>query len=243
MGEEVTLWSVDLDDDVVGRELDRIPLGADEVLRELRFVHAVDARRFRRRRAFRRVILGGLVGMAAGEVEFAQGPLGKPVLSGAAGALHFSATHSAGRTWLAVGGAGPLGLDVERHARLLPELPGLIAQLAPAEQCTLERVVERDRVAAFLDVWTRKEAVLKAAGIGLRRDLNSFVVPVGALPRGEWVDLGPGTSRWWVQDLQFGPAFRGALASGAPCRVVQCEYPSDGSARPSATSSWRSGDG
>lgn len=226
MGEEVTVWSVDLDDDVVGRELDRIPLGADEVLRELRFIHAVDARRFRRRRAFRRVILGGLLGMAAGEVEFAQGPFGKPILSGAAGAFHFSATHAAGHTWMAVGGAGPLGLDVELEAPLLSELPGLLAQLAPAEQRALERVVERERVAAFLDVWTRKEAVLKAAGTGLRRDLNSFVVPVGAVPRGEWVGLGPGMSRWWVQDLQCGSAFRGALASGAPCRVVRCEYPS-----------------
>lgn len=227
MVDEVRVWSVHLDNDRVGRELDRIPLGADEVLRALRFVDAQDARRFRRRRAFRRIILGQLLGMDAGGLEFAQGPFGKPILSGAAGALHFSATHSAGHTWLAVGGAGPLGLDVESDAPLLPELPGLLAQLASAEQRALERVMERERVAAFLDVWTRKEAVLKAAGIGLQRDLNSFVVPVGALPRGVWVDVGPGTSPWWVQDLPFGPAFRGALASGVPCRVVQCAYPSD----------------
>ena len=225
--EEVRLWSVDLDDEGVGRELDLIPLGADELQREQRFIHARDARRFRRRRAFRRVILGDLLGMNAGELEFAHGPFGKPVLSGAAGVLHFSATHSAGHTWLAVGRVGPVGLDVELEVPLLPELPGLITQLAPAEQSALQCVVEGERGIAFLDVWTRKEAVLKAAGTGLRRDLNSFVVPVGALPLGEWVDLGSGTSRWWVQDLQLGPEFHGALACGAPCRVARHEDPID----------------
>ena len=225
--DEVRVWTVDLDDEEVGRKLDRIPLGADEVQLELRFIHPRDARRFRRRRAFRRVILGDLLGIGAGEVEFGLGPFGKPVLSGGAGALHFSATHSAGRTWLAVSAAGPLGLDVEAESLRLPELPGLIAQLAPAEQRALERVAERERGVAFLDVWTRKEAVLKAAGMGLKGDLSSFVVPVGPLPQGEWVDMGPGTLRWWVRDLCFGVAFRGAVAGVSPCQVVWRHYPVD----------------
>ena len=222
MADEVRVWTVDLDDEEVGRKLDLIPLGADEVQREQRFIHPRDARRFRRRRAFRRQILGELLGIGAGEVKFILGSYGKPMLLGAAGTLHFSATHSAGWTWLAVGG-GPLGLDVEVESPLLPELPGLIAQLAPAEQSDLERVGELERPKAFLDVWTRKEAVLKAAGTGLRRDLNSFVVPVGPLPDGQWVDLAPGTFRWWVRDLRLCPGFRGALATSAPCRVVRRE--------------------
>lgn len=235
MVDDVTVWSVDLDDEGVGRMLDSVPLGVDEGRQALRFIHAGDARRFRRRRAFRRVVLGGLLGVDPGRVEFVHGPFGKPVLAGPAGHHPFSATHSGGRSWLAVGSAGPLGIDAELETSLRSELPGLVGQLAPAEQRALERVADAGRTGAFLDVWTRKEAVLKAAGTGLRHDLNSFAVPVGALPDGDWVALGVGTSRWWVRDLQLGAPFRGALACEAPCRVARRDYPMDWPFAPSKT--------
>jgi 4'-phosphopantetheinyl transferase len=59
----------------------------------------------------------------------------------------------------------------------------LAGLLADDERAALVALPEARRPRAFLTVWTRKEAYLKARGEGLRRDLRDFVVtPAGQPP-------------------------------------------------------------
>lgn len=115
-------------------------------------------------------------------------PHGKPVIAGG-GPAH-SVAHSGDLVAVAVAGA-PVGVDVEQadgRPHLLggdgdPEALARLA-LAPAEQAVLAAVPRSGRARAFLVAWTRKEAVTKATGDGLRAGFNQVVVAAdGGPPR------------------------------------------------------------
>ena len=96
--------------------------------------------------AFVRNILHTRYGIA--NAQFARGEHGKPRLLNAP--LHFSLSHTRGRTFVAVADE-PVGLDAEWRGRPLPE--AIIQRLSPAER-------EED----FFRVWTAKEAYIKFCG-------------------------------------------------------------------------------
>jgi 4'-phosphopantetheinyl transferase len=70
---------------------------------------------------------------------------------------------------------GPVGVDVERRdtASLQP-IRDLVCAPGDAEAM---QPASRDSNARLLALWTRKEAVLKALGLGLARPMASFAAP------------------------------------------------------------------
>ncbi len=110
-------------------------------------------------------------------------PHGKPAVIG--GDLEFSVAHSGNLVAVAVA-AAPVGVDVEqlegRGRELgggdLQALAGLV--FAEREMAALAAVAPSDRARAFLVGWTRKEAVAKARGDGLRVPFGKVVVAVDA---------------------------------------------------------------
>ena len=96
--------------------------------------------------AFVRNILHTRYGIA--NAQFARGEHGKPRLLNAP--LHFSLSHTRGRTFVAVADE-PVGLDAEWRGRSLPR--AYLARLTPAER-------EED----FFRLWTAKEAYVKYLG-------------------------------------------------------------------------------
>lgn len=97
-------------------------------------------------------------------------PHGRPRVGGSG--LHVSVAHSGDWVAVAVTAAGPVGVDVEAIAeRSDPDRRELVAVVcAPEEQGF---VVDPDDFFAY---WTRKEAVLKATGDGLRLPMSEVVV-------------------------------------------------------------------
>jgi 4'-phosphopantetheinyl transferase len=70
----------------------------------------------------------------------------------------------------------PVGLDVERIRRTDVDTSLIGATLTAEERRALSRLPPEERERAFLKHWTRKEAVLKATGHGLRAPLNTLGV-------------------------------------------------------------------
>ncbi|WP_207921195.1 4'-phosphopantetheinyl transferase superfamily protein [Micromonospora sp. KC721] len=105
---------------------------------------------------------GRSLGVDACQVALGREPAGRPYVVGAPG-LHLTISHCRGLAAVAVARHGPVGIDIE--------------QIRPLPAAELARRwfsgPEADWVAAhpdhFLPLWTQKEAVGKALGIGLRQ--------------------------------------------------------------------------
>ncbi|MEU9853718.1 4'-phosphopantetheinyl transferase superfamily protein [Streptomyces sp. NPDC047974] len=103
-----------------------------------------------------------------------------------------TAAHSGPVTVAALAPTSPhhpmaIGIDVE-HLPALPSAALLNLALRPAERAALAERPAPDRLAAFLAVWTAKEAVAKALGWPLPRALAD--VEIALLPRPAVVRLG-----------------------------------------------------
>ena len=152
---------------------------------------AAELERIRRRRfaadrdelalgyALHRLLLGKALDRDAVEVPIGRDSLGCPRLRGEL--LFTSLSHANGCIALAVTATGPVGVDMESAARAsdMPEIAGHVCH--PVDAAELAAFVGPAWSAALLALWVRKEAFLKAAGIGLEREMQTFPAPDHAL--------------------------------------------------------------
>lgn len=137
--------------------------------------------------------------------------------------LAYSFSRSAGAWLLGVTRGRPLGVDLEAREPVSPEQTAPIAFTEAELAHLLARSgPERDRL--FLCCWTRKEAVVKAVGVGLVADLCRIeVYPQHQGPVLVSFGLPPGPEAWTVQGLDLAPGVTAALArtdgSTGPVRI------------------------
>jgi 4'-phosphopantetheinyl transferase len=196
-------------------------LSPEELARAARFHREVHRSAFLTTHTALREVLGAALGRDPARLSFAAGPHGKPELVLPAGdpALHFNLSDTEGLGLLAVSCEGPLGVDVERHREDRSLLDVAERFFSPAELCALRAVDAEGRLQAFHRIWTRKEAFLKALGLGLARELDSFDVShePGAAARLVATRPDPAeAARWRLLDLDVGPDHSAALAVALP---------------------------
>lgn len=149
-------------------------IGADERARAERFHFARDRRRFIVRRARLRQWLGAWVGRAPESLVFAGNDHGKPLL---VDGPPFSLSHSGEAMLLAIGD-GEIGCDLEWIDPALDWQPLAETLFAPAERAALAALPPEAGRSAFFACWARKEAFVKALGLGLSYPLDAFHVSV-----------------------------------------------------------------
>jgi 4'-phosphopantetheinyl transferase len=204
------LWRAPLD--FSPGELERLWLTLAPAERE-RAEHLIPLdvrRRFVASRGVLRAILGRYLGLPAAGVVLAVGPNGKPELapSRQAPALWFNYSRSVELALFCVSGTGPVGVDVE-YVQPDFDWEPVAALLGPGERDALDSLPVELRRAAFFRNWTRKEACLKAAGVGLGFPLDAFEVPVEP-------EHPPSVGSWWLRTCEPGAGYVGAVASEAP---------------------------
>jgi 4'-phosphopantetheinyl transferase len=152
-------------------------------------------------------------------------PHGKPAVTG--GDLEFSIAHSGDLVAVAVA-AVPVGVDVEQLGGRARELGGGDVQalaglvFAEREMAALAAVAPADRARAFLVGWTRKEAVTKARGDGLRVPFGEVVVAVDAdAPRVVAWPYPQDPRDVSLLDLDAEPGYVAALAVLGRCDTVR----------------------
>ena len=167
-----------------------------------------------------RRLLAGYVQLPPKRLALEYGEHGKPRLArgedGDPTPLFFNLSHSGGLALFAVGGAGEVGVDIERIRPLRYPADLALEHLSAAER---ERRPDWTAAAArpeFFRIWARKEAMLKAAGLGLSRPLARVDTIRGVF------DGRP----YWILDLVPGEGFAGAVASTrAPAAVLRWGWP------------------
>jgi len=163
------------------------------------------------------LLLGEYLGLQPDAVPLWYTSFGKPGLSGeAAGSgVKFNVSHSAGLMLAAVTRNREVGIDVERVRPDVDwrELAGRF--FAPAEVAALDARPPDDQLRAFFACWTRKEAYVKALGLGMSLPLDQFSVSVA--PHGPAALLtaehDPAQlTRWELHVLDAGADFAATLA-------------------------------
>jgi 4'-phosphopantetheinyl transferase len=161
----VELWRIDLGGEPHDAQW-RV-LSAEEQARAARFAFARDRGRYVHAHAALREVLAVCTGIEAARLRFELGQGDKPMLAGGSGPS-FNLAHSGELALVVVSQEHEVGVDVEamRPVDDAAELAAL--HYTEAERNQLDAAAARDRDAAFLAIWTRKEACLKAIGSGLR---------------------------------------------------------------------------
>jgi len=150
----------------------------EEIGRLHRYRMAADQLRFLVGRGLLRAFLSAYYDREPREIAIVQGTHGKPEYSPPAGQarLQFNVSHSGNLVALAFTTAGEIGIDLESEDRL-KNWEELVPQIfSMREQAELFSLPLELRRKVFLNGWTRKEAVLKAFGLGLINDMHALEV-------------------------------------------------------------------
>lgn len=111
--------------------------------------------------------------------KFANCAHGKPSVAPGLPLIHFSISHAEGLVAVATSPVLELGLDLERVSGTRDTSPA-VDQLSHREQAWLNQHAAADRWPAFLKLWTAKEAVSKATGLGCGVDFNDIEIEMPA---------------------------------------------------------------
>jgi 4'-phosphopantetheinyl transferase len=149
-------------------------LSPDERHRAQRYVREDAARTFAGFRAQVRRVLGALLQRSPESLEFEYGSAQKPHLRD--GSLEFNLSHSGELALLAVAGADPVGIDIERVVESTDLLSIAQRVFLPDERAIICGETGEPSACRFFEQWTLKEALLKATGTGFQIDPASISI-------------------------------------------------------------------
>ena len=216
-GNEIHVWATTLAVEPGVLEKFAGTLAPEEKERANRFKFEHLRNRYRAGRGALRAILAQYLQIDAAALRFDYLENGKPLLADefAKSGIHFNLAHTGDLALVAVTRIGRVGVDVE-SVRPIKNAGELVARFfSKREDGLFQKVSPEEKPAAFFNLWTRKEALLKATGEGITRSLN--LVEVSFLP-GEPARLlaisgdAKAAERWALKELAPAQGFAGAAA-------------------------------
>lgn len=209
---------------VLALDLDRVTdlasarslLSREEKARAARCYNDLHRNRFIAGRSFLRTVLGKYLGIKPGSILFTYGPNGKPELGAIAAesGLRFNLAHSENLALLALTTRAEVGTDIER-VRPVPEAAELVRRFfSSRETAQFGELLPEQQSPAFFNLWTRKEALLKATGEGIAHSLRSVEVSFLPYEPARLLSVPPGIpapGHWTLRELHPAPGFIAAL--------------------------------
>ena len=191
-------------------------LTAEESDRAASFHFIRHQRRFIIRRAILRQLLAAYQGGRAERVCLKPGPFGKPYIPGqdGPGGIRFNCSHSGDLGLIAISRGRELGSDLEQH-RELPDAEDLAADcFSAAEVKELTGLPESRKTKGFFNCWTRKEAYVKATGLGLSYPMDRFSVSLAPGQPAALLDVAQdldAVNKWTLVSLDVSQDYSAAL--------------------------------
>ena len=172
------LWQADLD--LFPTEmlpLLRTWLSPEELTRVERLIPALPRRRTLVMRGLLRWLLASYLQSTPAAVDFTYAAHGKPLVVPPPGrtAVQFNVSHSQNLGWLAVARC-EVGLDVEKQRENLAMAALVERYFSARERTRFRELSAPEQTPWFFRCWTRKEALLKACGLGIQLPLDELDV-------------------------------------------------------------------
>jgi phosphopantetheinyl transferase len=162
-------------------------LSKDELDRAERLRPVENRQRFMKGRGLLRIVLGKFLDVEPGSIEINATKNGKPVLAeNNRQKVNFNISHSRDLLVIAISDQSQIGIDVEYFdPRINPRQASSVA-FSPAE---IEFLKNKKYLAPiFFEIWTCKEAILKATGAGFSYPSNRFsVISAGSQSIMPWI--------------------------------------------------------
>ncbi len=217
---EIHLWRVKLDRPEEDLQHYRPLLSPNEIQRADRFVQDKDRNRFLVGRGALRSILSTYTHLKPQELKFEYGPKDKPVLaeSHADQRVSFNLSHCNDLALIAVADrARRVGVDLEM-LRELQQLQRILKRyFSKNEQAEYEALPAHEKKRAFFNLWSRKEAFVKAWGESIvAMDLHQLEVTltpdtpaqIRTVP-----EAFAASQNWFIQDLEVGSEYSGCIVA------------------------------
>ena len=214
----VHIWRASLDVPLDVLQQYRATLSVDEVERADRFYFERDRTHFTIARGVLRAILGRVLRLEPARLRFRLNRYGKPELDIIRDAisLRFNVSHSGGLALYAVALDREVGVDVEELRAGVAFAQIAANTFSPMEYAAFRTLPPHLMMDAFFNCWTRKEAYIKARGMGLSLSLDRFdvsLVPGSPAALLRTADEPEAVRMWSLRDLTPGPGFVGAVAA------------------------------
>jgi 4'-phosphopantetheinyl transferase len=221
IGDEVHVWHRVVAGELSGADLD--VLSAAERERAARFARPADRSRYAVMHSGSRRLLARYLGTDPGAIRFGRTPCcqcgslehGRPRIEWPPTTLNHNLSGSGDHWLLAIADGRPVGVDVECVRDI--DVEGMAKMcLSDRERVYLGELAGPDRLEAFFRCWTRKEAVVKACGVGLAARLTGIECYPESGGRLEVLHAsGSCPAAWLVDDLPRGPDWAAAVAQAA----------------------------
>lgn len=156
-------------------------LSAEERWRAAEFRQSADRDRFILAHVLKRGVLARHLRLDPTLIEFGRSDFGRPFplspeREGEPAAVSFSLSHCETHAAIAVSRLPWIGVDVERHRPTLHTVEIVRSCFAAEERRRLARTAQSHEDHRFVRLWTCKEAIVKAIGLGLSYPLDRFTV-------------------------------------------------------------------
>lgn len=191
-------------------------LAADERDRANRYYFERDRAHFVAGRGKLRSLLGYYLNLNPQDIQLVYSETGKPQLQPASNPNHFvfNVSHSQDLIVYAIGQSCQLGVDLE-FIRPLPKAQQLAKRFfTPTEAAALQAFPPAQQQLAFFRGWTRKEAFLKATGVGITQ-LQAVSVSLQKTAALAQVPAGERLEDWVLRDLPLKSGYVGAIAASS----------------------------
>jgi 4'-phosphopantetheinyl transferase len=216
---EVHIWKVSLASTTAAlADLPAI-LSPDERERAARFAFEKDQARFTSCRATLRLLLSRYTGIPPESLVFRYKSHGKPALAGGLG-WQFNVSHSRDLAAIAISRSDHVGIDLEYIDPAFPQDEVAPEVLCPGELRDLASLPSSDQLHGFFQLWTLKEALLKALGGGLSLDPVQFHIRFEESQFPEIISAPTRSPQATLHCLSLDPDYAAALAVLSPVSTL-----------------------
>lgn len=153
-------------------------LSPGEIQRGERYIREIDKKRFYTCYTLLRKTLADYLSINPIDIQFHKNQYGKPFILKSQNPLNlqFNISHSKNNLFFGLCLDHNIGVDIEETDRTL-NVNDLAKQVLSDDELRIfSQLSDQDRITGFFNAWTRKEAFLKAIGMGMYFPLKNFSV-------------------------------------------------------------------